>query len=775
MSKSQSSEDSGSGSGIGAGSGGDGMSASSENDHLRLKLTSLRDDISCKLNAMYDNFKNIFDMVNARQERLEIYLKMISDHCREGIDDRHGSPSKVNSILKLNVGGDDVNIRRSLAFEEEPDHNILSILFLNRWDFRLIKNRNGRIFLNVNPAWIAPIVNLLRQQPTANLKLQSIPEMTGELESGFNAVASYYNLGCLFRGNRLVLSGESSIPTFNMAATRRTLYTFLHPELSSEQQSREIKLDLIYRGSRDGFSDADFHSKTDGKSSLVFVIEDLGGNVYGRYADGKWMEDPENKDLDNSFLFSLTGGAEKFPRKENGTYVFSGQYIVHYGRYLRTRQQTSSGAQYGKGANRTFQPLHTSSSFKTFPVREIEMYQIRDAPAKGKSLTRQSMEVHSCQLPNQGFSGPLRYWILAAVNRHGTQCSDFQSKLVYASSRDGFTPGQFHAKCDGRPMTVCIVKDNRGHTLGCFSDVAWSSSVSSVSTANSFVFSLGGAVSSYSMERRNVIQHDPRFFFSFGTCFQISGDRRILLSMDGIQVNAPHPSGLQFGQIPLSALEIAVYEIAPRTLESQLSKLTFGFKTQLNENVNADANSIVEDIEKMATQIQQTEEKLLLELLWIEHLSAPSEGRNIRVGMQAEWQAMTSMANACRGDPSGLQTMQMIEEVMARLHIDMTGNNHEKKGTVVDDEVVSYNVGGTIIAVLRSTLVRQAPNSAFASRFSGRWSEQDNYDIEDGHICLVRNWLMIIVGRRLSIVCEVCVIISRPSNAYFIAIFFHTV
>ena len=751
----------------GDGSGGDcGVTACSGNDHLKLKLASLRDDISWKLNAIYDNFKNVFDMVKARQERLEIDLEIISEYCRVGVDDRNCSTSKVNSILKLNIGGDDVNIRRSSAFEEESDHNILSILFLNRWDFRLIKNRNGRIFLNVNPAWIAPIVNLLRQQPTANLKMQSIPEMSGELESGFNAVASYYNLGCLFKGNRLVLSGESCIASLNTALTRRTIYSYLYPELSSEQQAREIKLDLIYRGSRDGFSDSDFHFKTDDKCNTVFVIEDMGGNVYGRYADGKWMEDSSlTKDADNSFLFSLSGGSEKFPRKDNGTYVFSGQYIVHYGRYLRTRQQPSSGSQYGKGANRTFTPpLHQSNSFKTFPVREIEMYQIRDSPPKGKSLTRQNMEVLSCQLPNQGFSGPPRHWILAAVNRSGIQCSDFQSKLIYASSRDGFSPGQFHSKCDGKPLTVCIVKDNRGHTLGCFSDVAWSSTVALVPTANSFVFSLGGAVSSYTMERRKVIQHDPRFFFSYGACFQISGDRRILFTLDGVQVNAPHPSGLQFGQIPLMALEIAVYEIGPRSLESQLSKMTFGFKTQLSENVSADANSVVEDIEKMASQIQQTEEKLLLELLWIEHLSASSEGRNIKVGLQAEWQAMLSMASACKADPTGLLTMQKVEEVMARLRI--TGSSRERAVDVVDDEVVSYNVGGTIIAVLRGTLVRQAPNSAFASRFSGRWSEQDNYDMEDGHICLVRS-----IVELLCTLCELCHNAVPPSSgAYCITI-----
>ena len=52
------------------------------------------------------------------------------------------------------------------------------------------------------------------------------------------------------------------------------------------------------------------------------------------------------------------------------------------------------------------------------------------------------------------------------------------------------------------------------------------------------------------------------------------------------------------------------------------------------------------------------------------------------------------------------------------------------------DAVLSFNVGGTIIAVLRSTLLRHAPNSTFATGFSGRWQKNDTD--QDGNIMLVR-------------------------------------
>ena len=56
----------------------------------------------------------------------------------------------------------------------------------------------------------------------------------------------------------------------------------------------------------------------------------------------------------------------------------------------------------------------------------------------------------------------------------------------------------------------------------------------------------------------------------------------------------------------------------------------------------------------------------------------------------------------------------------------------------VADEVISFNLGGTIIAVLRSTLLRQAPDSTLTTRYLGRWTQQTDELDEDGNIYMVR-------------------------------------
>ena len=53
------------------------------------------------------------------------------------------------------------------------------------------------------------------------------------------------------------------------------------------------------------------------------------------------------------------------------------------------------------------------------------------------------------------------------------------------------------------------------------------------------------------------------------------------------------------------------------------------------------------------------------------------------------------------------------------------------------NQVISYNVGGTMIAVLKSTLLRFASGSVLAARFERKDACLTPDDMEDGHICMV--------------------------------------
>jgi TLD len=718
-----------------------------DSDPFEKDLKASSDDIDRRVKAVFDEYNRVFNALKGRQQKLEGFAARITEHCRKESEGRNFSFNKEEPILKLNVGGEDINIRRTAVEHGESDDSILSILLLNQWAYRFVRNRNGRIFLNLNPAWIAPAISAMRDLSTKGSRKRKMTEISVEQKSGFDAVQQYHNLGYLFPRHSVVVSAPSTIPSMNCRKYMEALYSFLQPELSDEEEGRDVHLDLIHRGYRDGYDPSVLHLNCTGEYRTVIVIEDNEENVFGGYFDGR-QHDPAVKVADSSFLFSLTGHKtpKKFVRIADAhlsspfvrptTNPYDARSLINFGADLqlfgRNPQHGSStlGKDYASNSEVT---LHGKPNINSnlFQCCELEVYRILDYPLNARRAAAETLKKmrYSSILYRAELSCPLHSWILSAVNRCGTQCSDFDARLIYTAKREDQTAATLHATlgacCKGKAMTVCIIKDNRGHTLGSFSDIPWSCASTSVPTANSFTFSLGGADRCHSMQSRSVVVSGPPYLISFGHEFNVKPDCSINYIVDGVKVTAGMGT-------PLMAHEIAVYEISPR---ASVSDEATNVKA-LNQKISTDTRDIKESIRKMDEHVQQAELKLLRELLQIEHLSSSRKNWDIKVGLKAEWQKILDDAADCKQDTTGKTTMYMLGEVMARLHI--PGANGETRDEAADDEVVSYNVGGTIIAVLRSTLVRQAPNSAFASRFSGRWSEQANEDMEDGHICLVR-------------------------------------
>ena len=73
------------------------------------------------------------------------------------------------------------------------------------------------------------------------------------------------------------------------------------------------RLELIYRASRDGWADTDFHRMCAGKPSTVSVIRSVGGYIFGGYlqpawkprAQGKLYEETSGIAPASAFVFAL--------------------------------------------------------------------------------------------------------------------------------------------------------------------------------------------------------------------------------------------------------------------------------------------------------------------------------------------------------------------------------------------------------------------------------------------------------------------------------------
>ena len=73
----------------------------------------------------------------------------------------------------------------------------------------------------------------------------------------------------------------------------------------------KVKGELIYRGSRDGFSAKEFHSKCDGKVNTLTIIKSTNGNIFGGFTTEAWSSSESWVKDTRAFVFSLVNNKNK--------------------------------------------------------------------------------------------------------------------------------------------------------------------------------------------------------------------------------------------------------------------------------------------------------------------------------------------------------------------------------------------------------------------------------------------------------------------------------
>ena len=371
-------------------------------------------------------------------------------------------------------------------------------------------------------------------------------------------------------------------------------------------------------------------------------------------------------------------------------------------------------------------------------------------------------------------------------------------ELLYRGSRDGMTAAAFHRLCDGKNDTVCVIKDSNGNVFGGFADKAWSMQSSYVKSDKSFLFSLksslGNEVVKFPVRTegyQHALLHQPNSLcaFGYGDLLIVPLPGQSSISIGKSYQNPSTEYSRQYctgGHQNFQLHEIEVYQIIQEGPKAQSKlnaddmhiSLTSFTKTEQSPLGAVPEPTEISTIYSTQTSLlssnllhlnkvaQMAEEELLHELMWIEHLSVPMCKRTLSAGLLAEWQRICEesvfvlpLSNGVVVTSCGSETLERVEESMERLGIKVglkrrrdssevsaksSAINKKIKSVVTDkahtavDDVISFNVGGTIIAVLRSTLLLQAPNSSFAAKYSDRWIQQPDEVDECGNIYMVR-------------------------------------
>ena len=132
------------------------------------------------------------------------------------------------------------------------------------------------------------------------------------------------------------------------------------------------KMELLYRGTRDGSGSNMFHNKCDNQGPTICLFKNEKGNIFGGYSSISWTSNSSYQNANGSFLFTLTNIHNTAPTKFQ-IYQNSGNAVYH---------NSSYGPTFGGGHDIYISSdcLNNKSSYSCIG------YTYQDVLGKGKSI-----------------------------------------------------------------------------------------------------------------------------------------------------------------------------------------------------------------------------------------------------------------------------------------------------------------------------------------------------------------------------------------------------
>ena len=149
--------------------------------------------------------------------------------------------------------------------------------------------------------------------------------------------------------------------------------------------TKSNKLELLYRGSRDGSTSNDFHSRCDNKGATICLYKNDKNYIFGGYNPVSWNENDGWIKNDDSFIFTLTNvhntEPTKFPHKNGNDSIhnnknfgptFDDFYIQNSNAYIHFPRGHIDSLNLGK----SIFSGDKDNSISTIKILEIEVYQV---------------------------------------------------------------------------------------------------------------------------------------------------------------------------------------------------------------------------------------------------------------------------------------------------------------------------------------------------------------------------------------------------------------
>ena len=199
-------------------------------DQLEKSLAASEKTIAALILDSYGELNKEFKMVESRVQRSQAYQNLIDQYCQQHSGTAAGD-ERNSTMVRLNVGGKVLIMKRSIMRLEGDSMNFLHLIISGRWNYLLPRDRNGVIFVDLDPPLITPILDKLRFRSDCGTNEHMVPRVSIDRRAIFNSVVSYYRVADIVYGDT-GLSEVSKIECMNDPKNMLLLHSFLPSDLT---------------------------------------------------------------------------------------------------------------------------------------------------------------------------------------------------------------------------------------------------------------------------------------------------------------------------------------------------------------------------------------------------------------------------------------------------------------------------------------------------------------------------------------------------------------
>ena len=300
--------------------------------------------------------ENLQNKVTKTKEQLEIFLTEINENIRinerinKGIKKLENEKSMIHIlsyISKINLSKKSVKklsieLMKNITFvyEEEKSNIKYEEYFFNgvvvpkKIEFKDVGTTNLKISWNVD---YMNIIDIEKNQIKYKVEMrkENNNDNFKEIYKGNDCNYSVNNLsGGITYEFRICSFYKNTFGEWSQIQKIKTFDSLILNESNREKEfldklyewSGYKKMELLFRGTRDGMTAKDFHNKCDDKGPTITLFKNEKGYIFGGYASISWTCNDGNKSAPGSFLFTLTNiynkQPTKFPSKIEGKEVY---------------------------------------------------------------------------------------------------------------------------------------------------------------------------------------------------------------------------------------------------------------------------------------------------------------------------------------------------------------------------------------------------------------------------------------------------------------------